>query len=460
MRKYAVYFWAVLSFLSGAVFGGMRMEYSKPDENRFRDAIGSNITVSGIVNTEPAQKPGGQSFTMEVSGEGKIAINVSSGENPTISYGDEVSVRGTLKLPENFMTDQGSEFDYVSYLYKNNILYQLKNAKATVLSHGHGNWMVAKLIPVKNAIVDSFRRVLPGREADLLAGINLGVKSSIDDQFRNDLVTTGTIHIIALSGYNVTIVANFLHDFFVGILGLSIAAAAWSGALCIVLFVTMTGLQSSAVRAGIMALIGIFARSHGRIYDAFRALVIAGFLMILWDPKYLAYDVSFALSFLATLGILFITPVLTRAFARVPEKFLFVISLREAMSVTLGANLGVTPYILYKMGTFSLIALPANIMVLPAVPLAMGFGALAGLVGSFSGMLAYPFSIATYGLLRYVRILVAYFAKVPYASLAFHGFPLWLCLVMYLLLLWWLYRAWNNIRKENEIAEHKKSRMP
>ena len=114
------------------------------------------------------------------------------------------------------------------------------------------------------------------------------------------------------------------------------------------------------------------------------------------------------------------------------------------MSVTLGAQLGVLPFILYKMGTLSIIALPANILILPAVPFAMGIGALAGLIGTFSIGLAYPAALVTHWLLKYITGLVMYFAKVPYASVVLKHFPIWLCLLLYAALVYWLYRAWKK----------------
>lgn len=437
-KKERLWLLAAGLFLSASLLGGYRSEMAKPDMLRYRDAVGTKVSVEGIVADQPRAKNGDQRFTLDA---GRVSMLVTARGYPKLSYGDKVAATGTLAVPENFMTDQGTEFDYVSYLYKDGILYQLKNATASVESHGHGSWLVAHLMPVKDAIVASFHRVLPAREADLLAGLNLGEKSDIDPNFRDALVTTGTIHIIALSGYNVTVVANALRDLFTDILGLAASAASFAGGICIVLFVVMTGLQSSAIRAGIMALIGLFARGKGRTYDAFRALALAGFLMILYDPKYLVYDVSFQLSFLATLGIIFVTPMLERAFVRVPKKFLFVIPLREAMSVTLGAQLGVLPFILYKMGTLSIISLPANILVLPAVPLAMGVGGLAGLIGAFSVGLAYPVSYLTYGLLRYITGTILFFSKVPYAAVVLRHFPLWLCLAMYASLLFWIRRT-------------------
>ena len=437
-RPYTLF---VCLFICSCILGMYRAEIAKPNTKDFQNNIGTSVTVEGLIVDEPSSKSYGDSFTLETP---DLSFSVRTKSNTNLAYGDTILVHGTLALPENFMTDQGTEFDYISYLYKNNVLYQIKNASATVLEHNHGDWVVAHLIPVKNTIVKCFHRILPAPQADLLAGLNLGVKANIDPKFRDDLVTTGTIHMIALSGYNVTVVANALQSFFVDILGLSMRVASASGALCIVLFVVMTGMQSSAVRAGIMALIGLFARTKGRTYDAFRALIVAGFLMILYDPKYLVYDVSFQLSYLATLGILFVTPVLERAFARVPKKVAYIIPLRELMSVTLGAQTGVLPFILYKMGTLSLIALPANVAILPAVPLAMGFGALAGLIGSFSLGLAYPASLITHYLLSYITGAVQFFARVPFASVVIKHFPLWLCLLMYIFLAYWLYRKWRK----------------
>lgn len=428
-------------FLFAMLLGGLRVDANRPDSLVFAKSVGQQISIPGIAG-DSTTKSSGVQFILDT--RKNVHISVTANPGTYIAYGDEVSVSGLLELPQNFMTDQGTEFDYISYLYKDNILYQIRHAKVSVNSHDHGNWVVAHLIPLKQFFIRSFQKVLPDDDASLLSGINLGEKSAIDKDFRNDLVTTGTIHIIALSGYNVTIVANALRDLFVDILGFGVRVAGIVGGFGIVLFVIMTGLQSSAIRAGVMALIGLFARGEGRTYNAFRALLFAGFLMVLWNPKYLVYDVSFQLSFLATLGIIFITPVLEQKFRRVPKKVLFVFALRELMSVTLGAMLGVAPFILYKMGTFSFISLIANIVVLPAIPFAMGFGLLAGLIGAVSLGLAYPFAWITSKLLGYVTGMVSFFAKVPLASITLRHVPMLLCISLYGIIVMLVYRSWKN----------------
>ena len=430
-KFYKNIFLGLFTFFLGFILGFLRMQIAVPDASYLSQKVGTKVSLTGIVE-DYSQKDSAQQFVVDVGG---IGVLVKSGVYPVVAYGDSVRVEGSLKLPENFMTSQGTEFDYVSYLYKDDILFRIGNAKVFVVSHGHGNFIVASLNKMKDFIIDSFHKVLSPGEADLLAGLNLGEKSGVSNDFRNDLITTGTIHIIALSGYNVTIVATFLRRILSSLPSMSLRFINISGAFGVVFFVLLTGAQSSAVRAGIMALVALYGESSGHRYNAFRALVLSGLVMILYDPKYLVYDISFQLSFLATIGIIFITPIFQRMFVRLPEKFLWIFPIRELASATLGAQVGVLPFILYKTGNLSLISLPANIFVLPAIPFAMGFGALAGFMGIFSVWLARPFAFVTHLLLFYITHLIQFFAKIPLASVVLKNFPLWLCLVFYFFIL-------------------------
>ena len=434
-------------FLFAALFGMGRMEYSKPDSAQFAASIGKTITVTGTVDGEPNMKPGSQSFVLDT--DSGVSISVSSNPFENISYGDRVSVRGELDAPANFTTSQGTQFDYVSYLYKDDILYVMRKADVTVVSHGHGSWILAQLMRFEDAILASYKKQLSTREANLLGGLVLGTKSSIDEGFRASLVATGTIHIIALSGFNVTIVANTLRAGIAEIPALGPTFGTAAGIVGIMLFVAMTGLQSSAIRAGIMAVIALIARSNGRQYAAFRALMFAAGVMILYDPKYLIYDVSFQLSFLATLGILFLTPLLSDALHKVPEKVLYAIPLRETIATTLGAQISVLPFILYKMGTLSLIALPANMLVLPAIPVSMGLGAIVGFLGMLSTALSFPFAYATHLLLVYLIWIITFLAHVPFASIVISRFPLWLCIALYVLMVWFVLASPRAKAKED-----------
>ena len=435
-----------LSIVCFATLLGMaRIEMADSGVSTLENSVGQKVTLEGVIDI-PVEKIYNVQSKLPLSDGQTILIYTA--KYPKLSYGDKISVTGTLQKPKNFLTDQGNEFDYVSYLYKDDIVYILQNGKANIISHANGNVLISPLLFLKNWFVQGYGRILSPDEADLMGGLTLGTKENISKEFRNSLVVTSTIHIIALSGYNVTIVANFLRSLLSQIPFLGSRGALAGGGIGIILFVLMTGAQSSAIRAGIMALTALIGRGKGRTYDAFRALMLAGFMMILWNPKFLIYDVSFQLSFLATLGMIFLTPIFLNLFARIPENIFKHIPLREMMATTLGAQLSVLPFIIYKMGVLSLIALPANILILPAIPFAMGIGTLAGIIGNFSITIATPFAFMTHLLLRYIIILVNFFAQIPFAYVTLKGVSIFVCLGLYAILILWVYKK-RNLFLEN-----------
>ena len=434
-NKQLLFYVGIVCFAT--ILGIIRIEIANSGAHSLEQSVGQKITLSGVIDVPISKTYNVQSTLSTNDGQ---HILVYAPKYPVLAYGDNISITGILQKPKNFLTDQGTEFDYVSYLYKDDIVYVVPNGKATIISRGNGNALVSPLLVLKNWFVRGYERILPPDEADLMGGLTLGTKENISKEFRNNLVTTSTIHIIALSGYNVTIVANFLREMLSRIPFVGGRGALVGGGIGIIFFVTMTGMQSSAIRAGIMALIALFGRGTGRTYDAFRALVFAGFGMVLWNPKYLIYDVSFQLSFLATLGMIFLTPVFLKLFKNIPENIFGKIPLREMMATTLGAQLSVLPFIIYKMGVLSLIALPANILVLPSIPFAMGIGTVAGLVGNFSIVLATPFAFVTHLFLQYITVLINFFANVPFAYVAFHNVSIVVCLALYASLIFWIYK--------------------
>ncbi len=176
-----------------------------------------------------------------------------------------------------------------------------------------------------------------------------------------------------------------------------------------------------------MAVLTLFARSTGRNYDAARALVFAGVIMIAFNPLLLAYDVSFQLSFIATIAVIFLSPKVEKYFLWVTPKF----GLRDIAAVTLSAYVFVLPFILYKMGNLSLVAFPANILVLPFIPFAMVFGFLTGLVGMISYFLSVPFGYISYLVLHYDLWVIDILSRLPFASISIPNFPLILVIAIY-----------------------------
>ncbi|QQR50672.1 ComEC/Rec2 family competence protein [Candidatus Nomurabacteria bacterium] len=410
------------------------------------ELVGDNVSFTGEIIAKPDVRESSTRLIVESTNlvpDEKVRLLVVVGPYENISYGDTLKVTGIVETPENFQTDQGKEFDYVSYLGKDDVYLIVPKAKASVI-----DTRPRSLLKMLYNITDRFSNVIsdavPAPESTFEQGILLGAKSGLSQELRNAFITTSTIHIVALSGYNVSIVARAIENIFSSFLSQTFALSL--GGLGIVLFVLATGAQATAIRAGVMALLAIIAKRTGRTYMITRALFIAGALMLLWNPKLLAFDVSFQLSFIATAGIIWITPILLQKLS-----WIRILWFKDIIATTIGAQIAVAPLILYKMGTFSLIALPVNIIILPFIPIAMLLGFFIGVIGLASPVLAMPFGYLLYLLLHSILFIVVTASHIPFAMVVVSHFPFILALILYLALLYWLYRTHRN--RSNEIKD-------
>ncbi len=391
----------------------------------FEDKLGEEVSLSGVLVDDPDIRESNQKLTVLVKdGDAETKVLLTLGLGQRFSYGDQVNFVGELEKPENFTTDQGKLFDYINYLRKDGIDYVGFYPDVEVVGEGFGNPVKEKLFKIKNFLVSKINSQIPQPESILLGGLILGERGSFSQELRTALVSTGTIHIVALSGYNVTIVAEWIMKILYFLPGVWSFAA---GILGIILFVLMAGAGSTAVRAGIMASLALVARATGRTYAVARALILAGVFMVLINPLVLRYDVSFQLSFLATVAVIFFAPRLERYFTWVPKQW----KLRDLVSVTFAVYIFVLPFIMYKMGNLSLVALPANILILPFIPATMMFGFLTSLFGSIWHVLSVPFGFVSTMLLRYEIGVVEFFAKFYFASLSVPNFPLAATILIY-----------------------------
>ncbi|MFA6585894.1 MAG: ComEC/Rec2 family competence protein [Candidatus Paceibacterota bacterium] len=398
----------------------------------------NKIKLSGIVVDEPSIGVNNQKLIVKVlGGKDKTQILISTNLDQEFKYGDEINFEGILKKPENFVTDQGKEFDYVNYLRKDGVFYVMTYPKIEVLSSGNGNLVKSSLFYIKEKFLEKMNLVIREPESLLMSGLILGEKSAFDASLRKSFVDTGTIHIVALSGYNVTIVAEWIMKLFSSFpKNIGIGAGIFS----ILLFIIMTGGSSTAVRAGIMATLALTARLIGRNYDVSRALMLAGVSMILINPFILRYDVSFQLSFIATVAVIFYTPRIEKYFLWATSRF----GLRDIVSVTCACYIFVLPFILYKMGNLSLVALPANILILPFIPFTMILGFLTGFTGIIWYMLSVPFGYISYLFLHYELSIISFFANISFASLTIPNFPLILTILIYMYFIYFLF--WKSIK--------------
>ncbi|MDO8579746.1 MAG: ComEC/Rec2 family competence protein, partial [bacterium] len=382
--------------------GVYRLEISKTDFHPLDLHLGQKITLTGFVSGEPEEKDMTQRFFFKPD-DSTDKIIVSTALYPRYEYGEALKIVGTMKFPENFESYPGGpEFDYVAYLSKDGVRYIINRPFISKLGENRGNSIISFLIKIKRAFMDNIERLMPEPHSSLVAGILLGEKGALPPNLREDFRRSGLTHILVLSGSNVTIVAESLMNIF-SFLPRVIAHSL--GAFSIVLFALMTGASATTVRASIMALIVIMSRRTGRDYNVSRALIVAGLLMLLQNPRILVFDIGFQLSFLSTLALVYISPIIMEKLSWVTEKF----QIRQIVSATMSTQIFILPFMLYKRGEVSIISLITNLIVLPLVPWSMFGGFMTGFFGFFSDYIALPIAWATDIILSWMIFVVSFF---------------------------------------------------
>jgi len=410
----------------------VRFLFFIPKAPDYTNIIGREVVLEGIVNDDPDIRLNNQHLIVKLKDK-DVSILVIVNRNKDIIYGDIIKVRGLLEEPENFITTSGKEFNYKKYLANKDIYFIIKNPVINVLSSNNGNKIKSFLYKIRSSFVKNINKVIGNPESDLANGLVLGVRGGFDKDTKNEFIETGTIHIVALSGYNVSIVAEGVMKIFGLIFSQTISII--FGIIIILLFIVMTGASSTAIRAGIMGTIMLFGRMTGRNYMAGRALVIAGLLMIAYDPRVL-FDMSFQLSFIATGGVLFLTPKVINWVRFLPMRFGF----REMVASTIAASISVLPILLYLTGVFSVVSLPANILILLFIPIAILFIFLTGIFGFLSYLISIPFGYISHLILSYILSVIHFMGSLSFASFSIQSFPLILTISIYIFLLWFIFK--------------------
>lgn len=389
------------------------------------DFLGSPVKFLGVIVAEPEAREFNTRVLVQVSRGGlttpdelvgkKILVTLDRYSPVTYSYGDELDVNGVLELPENFTGQTGREFDYVNYLASKGVSFQAKMPRVQVVGHDPPSRIIAALITIKQAFVRRIESALSEPQSSLASGILIDGKRAVNASMQEEFKRAGIVHIVVLSGYNVTVVVDAIFKMFTLFLPRLASIGAAAGG--VILFALMTGATSTVIRASVMALLALLSRANFKNYDPGRALFLAALIMVLFNPRLLLHDPSFQLSCLATFGVIFIVPVYEKFFRWLPERF----GLREFVGSTVIVQFFLLPLLIYMSGTVSLVALPVNFIVTPVVPAAM----LASFVMTcaaflFVGpahILVMPFSFLAHGILSYILFVAHFSSSLSFAQI-------------------------------------------
>jgi len=388
---------------------------------------GDTVSVEGYISSEPLIKDFTKVFVVNInkinSDQVDIAIKVTVDRYMEYSYGDKLQLFGKLNTPFNFKSNGGRTFDYIDYLLKDGIYFEMKKPSIVILGDT-GNTLPKYLFKLKQGFLTNLKRVLGEPHSALAGGLVVGEKSALGKDLIDDFRKSGLIHIVVLSGYNITIVADSIRrllSFLPRNIGILL------GGLGIVMFGILVGGGATVVRSCLMAVIALIATIVRKDYSVGRALFIAGALMIIQNPLILLYDPSFQLSFLATLGLIVLSSPIEKRLKYITERF----GIRSLVASTLATQVFVSPYILYMMGQLSIIGIVVNILVLPIIPLTMLTVFLAGVLGFVSLTISQIFGWISYFLLSYELFVVRFFANLPFASIELPRFSFWIVIGLY-----------------------------
>lgn len=381
------------------IFGCLRIGFFI-QPNFYEPDFNSKQVFEGYIVEDADMRQANQFLTFQPKNTSqKILIKARTDEH--FVYGDLVVVKGKLLEPENF-----SEFDYIGYLKRFGIYATMNYPQILILKSNQLNWLKDFLLTLKTGFIFRVSAFLPEPRSSLLMGILIGARKSLPPEIVDNFNTTGTSHIIAVSGYNISIII-FSLGFLTRYLGRR--RGFFITSFLIVCFVILTGASASVVRAGVMGFLVLLSLRLGRQYTAAPALFFAGLVMLILNPLILIWDLSFGLSFLATLGIIYFLPMFESFSGKWPEVFGF----KALLLTTLAAVAATLPLILFAFGRLSLVAPLVNLLVLPVIPLTM-------LLGFFSVLpfLGPGFAFAADLFLRYILRITSVFASLPFASLS------------------------------------------
>lgn len=401
---------------------------------RYREYVGNDVVVNARVVSEADVRENYARYVMELYFEdGALPLRTLVYVPPFVryEYAEYVRVKGKLDPVESI----DEEFDWKAFLAKDEIYAQLFRPQVIRSGEFKGGLVTRSLYRFKYVLLRSLARVLPEPHASLAGGLVFGGKRSLPRSVLDDFRTAGLVHIVVLSGYNITIVAVALMAL---LARLPLRVRLVLGAIAMILFGVMVGGGATVIRSVLMALIALLARALGREYRVHRALIAALVMMVWWSPKVLVFDVGFQLSFIATAGLIYGVPIVTPWVSWVPARFGF----QEIVATTIAAQIAVLPLLMYAIGELSLVSLPVNILVLPMVPLVMATGVATAFLGVVLRPPALLFGFVTYFLLSYMFFVVNVATAIPFAAVSVPHIPFILVVVSYVFLIG--YVVWVN----------------
>jgi len=405
----------IFLLVTGAVYAHSNLYNVNENTLRYYNDTGKT-ELMGIVAASPEIRDKSARLTLSLTEikvedrwrdvEGKLLVFVP--RYPEYQYGDILQIQGEIQTPP-----QLDDFDYKGYLEHQGIYSTAYYPQIELTDGGRGFAPLAWIYNLRNKMSGNLAEILPEPQAGLAQGILLGLRGNIPDDLNTDFARSGTSHLLAISGFNLAVMAGIMLAVGVRLFGRKRFLYVWLALGAVWFYTIITGLNPPVVRGAIMASVFLLAEFLGRQRSGAAALFLTAAIMVGINP-YILGDASFQLSVTAMAGLIFINPIFSGIGRKViTEKsgekgfFTSLINLiADSFSVTLAAIIMVWPLIAYYFGIFSLAGPLATLLLTPVQPLIMVIGMLAALVGLALTVAAQVFGWLLWPFLSYMILVV------------------------------------------------------
>lgn len=364
---------------------------------------GSQVQLQGVVDAEPDIRDTGANYTVvvrqvtlhgrSVKVSGRLELHTPRSQQ--LDYGDAVALTGRLLTPQNSTT-----VPYRDVLAQRGIYSQMLYPRVADQGRTNTGWL-GWLVPLRQRLESGIDAWLPEPEAALLIAITLGARSASLGDLTPVLISTGLIHVIAISGIKVALVAGTVHQVARRLLNRTMTLAVSLGTIA--LYVLLTGATASGERSALMWAMVFLAAYLGRGTVALVSLCLVAALMAAFEPG-LPWDIGFQLSTIGTFAIVAYTDPLLTIFRYLISPF------REAFCVTVSAQAGTVPVVAVGFHLVSATGPLANMLVLPFLPILIVVGFLLGMCSGLAAVAA-PIAAFAYILLHSVIALAAWLSS-------------------------------------------------
>lgn len=433
LARFRDYLLILALILTGVVYSYNKSHLFPP--NHIKNFTKKKLTIEGVIVKEPTRRTsiiidsrtiysGGKKY--KSIGKTKIDMKKSSLE---YRYGDRICVTGFLKEVKGRRNP--GEFDYRTWLARRGIHTEMRlksDRFITILSRDEGNPFIRYVIlPLKNFIKQSFRSTLSGEVEAFLGGIMLGERENLRAETKEAFSKTGVYHILAISGLHVGVVAFIFFIFFRSV-RLPFLPAVFCCITLLVIYAFITGLRPSVVRATIMSTVVLIGLVIERNIDLVNLISFAALIILLFNPHAL-FDVSFQLSFSATLSIVyFLSKVYKNPKSNSTHRYLI-----SPFFVSIAAQLGTGPVVAYYFHLLPLLSIFINLLIIPMVTLSIALGFTTTATSLLSFKISTMFASANYLIIKFILNTVGFLSKLKFSHLSVPKPPFAFIISYYLL---------------------------